>query len=249
MKRYTCIIVDDEQLARELIASHISKIGYLDVVATCSNAIEAKQALEIHNPDVLFLDIHMPNLTGLQLLKMLKKQPATIITTAHAEFAIEGFELDVIDYLLKPIVFERFFKAVTKVVDWIERGQDKFQTSSSNNPVSVVDKTQDDYFFVKSDYKIIKIAYDDILFIEALQKYVQIYTNQQRIVTLLSMSQLVETLPQSQFIRVHRSYIINLDKIENIDGNMIKISKHNIPISKSQREDFLKEIQKKGKGW
>lgn len=242
MKKYTCIIVDDETLARELLTVHIAKLPYLEILATCANAIEAKFALEKHQPDILFLDIQMPNLTGLELLRMLKRRPATILTTAYSEYALEGYELDVLDYLLKPIEFERFFKAVSKAVDWLDRGQ----TSVSSIPIPApVIEPQDNYFFVKTDYKMVKVVFSDILFIEALQKYVRIHTPSVRLVTLMSMSQLEETLPTGQFVRIHRSYIVNLDKIDSIEGNIVHIGKQQLPLSKGQREAFLEWVKRK----
>jgi DNA-binding LytR/AlgR family response regulator len=243
MKKYTCIVVDDETLARELLMAHIAKMPHLAIVATCANAIETKLALEKHQPDILFLDIQMPHLTGIDLLRMLKKSPATILTTAYSEYALEGYELDVIDYLLKPIEFERFFKAVSKAIEWLDRGYD-LTTHSITTPA----EPQNNYFFVKSDYKMVKVVFNEILFIEALQKYVRIYTTTTRIITLMSMSQLEETLPTGQFVRIHRSYIVNLDKIDSIEGNIVRIAKHELPISKGQRETFLDWIKKKGWG-
>lgn len=236
-------MVDDETLARELLIAHIAQMPHLAIVATCANAIEAKLALEKHQPDILFLDIQMPHLTGIDLLRMLKKSPATILTTAYSEYALEGYELDVIDYLLKPIEFERFFKAVSKAIEWLDRGYD-LTTHSITTPA----EPQNNYFFVKSDYKMVKVVFNEILFIEALQKYVRIHTTTTRIITLMSMSQLEETLPAGQFVRIHRSYIVNLDKIDSIEGNIVHIAKHELPISKGQRDAFLEWIKKKGWG-
>ncbi len=242
MKKYTCIIVDDETLARELLAGHLAKIPHLEILAACANAIEAKFALQQHRPDLLFLDIQMPDLTGLELLRMLKKRPATILTTAYSEHALEGYELDVLDYLLKPIEFERFFKAVSKATEWLDRGQVTGQAALTAAPA----EPPDNYFFVKSDYKIVKVVFGEILFIEALQKYVRIHTASQRIVTLLGMSQLEAMLPAGQFVRIHRSYIVNLNRIDNIEGNIVRIDKHQLPLSKGQREEFLDWVRKKG---
>lgn len=237
-------MVDDETLARELLIAHIAKMPHLAIVATCANAIEAKLALEKHQPDMLFLDIQMPHLTGIDLLRMLKKKPATILTTAYSEYALEGYELDVLDYLLKPIEFERFFKAVSKAVEWLDRGQTDLTTHNMATPA----EPQDNYFFVKSDYKMVKVVFSEILFIEALQKYVRIYTTTTRLITLMSMSHLEETLPAGQFVRIHRSYIVNLDKIDSTEGNIVHIAKHELPISKGQREVFLEWVKKKGWG-
>jgi two-component system, LytTR family, response regulator len=241
MKKYTCIIVDDETLAQDLLARHIAKIPQLELVATCSNAIEARFALEKHQPDIFFLDISMPNLTGLDLLRMLTRRPVTILTTAYSEYALEGYELDVLDYLLKPIEFERFFKSVSKAMDWLSRGQVSVQQSVIQAEAAPLPT----YFFVKSDYKIIKVVFEEILFIEALQKYVRIHTTTERIVTLMSMSQLEEALPSNHFVRIHRSYIVNLDKINSIEGAIIHLGKHKLPLSKGQREGFLERIKER----
>jgi DNA-binding LytR/AlgR family response regulator len=243
MKKYTCIIVDDETLARELLARHLAKIPQMELLATCHNAIEAKFALEQHSPDILFLDINMPNLSGLELLRMLKKRPATILTTAYSEHALEGYELDVLDYLLKPIEFERFFKAVSKATEWLDRGQ-----SVGNQLVATIEPPPPTHFFVKSEYKIVKVVFDEILFIEAMEKYVRIHTAAERIVTLLSMSQLESDLPAAQFVRIHRSYIVNLDKINSVEGNMVHMGKQRLPVSKSQRQAFLEMVDKQTLG-
>lgn len=241
MKRYTCIVVDDETLARELLCSHIKKIPQLQLLQTCHNAIDAKFAIDQHKPDILFLDINMPNLSGIELLKMLPQQPATILTTAHDAYAIESYEFQVLDYLLKPIEFERFFKAVNKAIEWHLRTKG-FDIKIENTTVQI---NSADHFYVKSDNKILKVVFDEILFIEALQKYVRIQTNTERIITLMSMSQLEEILPPDLFFRIHRSYIINTAKIDSIEGNMIHIQKHELPLSKAQRESFLELLRSK----
>lgn len=242
MKKYTCVIVDDETIARELLMAHIAKIPNLEILATCSDAINAKFILEKQSPDLLFLDIQMPNLNGIELLGILKKRPATILTTAFSEYALKGYELDVLDYLLKPIEFERFFKAVSKAVDWLDRGQ----TIVQNMEITLAAEPPNDYVFVKSDYQSVKVLFAEICFIEALQKYVRIHTTTQRIVTLLPMSQLEAMLPPALFMRIHRSSIVNLDKIDRVDGSLVHIGKHQLPISKSQREPFLLWLRKKG---
>ena len=244
MKKFRCIVVDDEVLARELIAAHVAKIPYLEIVAGCSDAISAKLALQEHEPDILFLDINMPALTGIELLRMLPKHPATIITTAHSEHSLEGYELDVVDYILKPIEFDRLFKAVSKATEWI--GQQGKNVNEVN--VNELEKQASNYFFVKSDYKIIKVVFDEILFIEALEKYVRINTATERIISLMSMSQLDSVLPRDKFYRIHRSYIVNLDKINAIEGNTIHIAKQQLPISRNQRDEFQVWVKKKGLG-
>jgi len=231
---YKCLLVDDESLAQELLAAYIAKIPYLELVQKCSTAIEAQIALQQHDIDILFLDIEMPELTGIDFLRSLSKKPATIFTTAYANYALEAFDLDVVDYLLKPIEFSRFFKAVTKAI----------QRIGGENISALPTEEKTNYFFVKADYKTVKVNHEDVLFIESHQKYICIYTTKQKIITLLSLSNIMQHLPSQQFVRVHRSYIINIDKIDSIEGNMIHINKHELPISKGQKEAFFALIDK-----
>ncbi len=249
MRQYSCIIVDDEILAQELLMHHISKIPQLNVVQCCHNAIDAKFAIEKQVPDLLFLDINMPSLSGIDLLKILRTRPATILTTAYSEYALESYELDVIDYLLKPIEFERFFKAINKSLDYINRGRpiendEKMHVENNKTPDSNV---KIDFIIVKADYKNVKIMLDDILYIEAMQKYVRIHTSASRFVTLMSMSQLEDILPSENFARTHRSFIVNLSKINSIQGNDLNIGNVALPISKGQMEDF--KIKMNAIGW
>lgn len=241
MLKYSCVIVDDETLARELLMLHIAKIPNLEVVDACSNAIDAKFSVEKFKPDILFLDIHMPNLSGIDLLKLLKQPPLTILTTAYSEYALEGYALDVVDYLLKPIEFDRFFKAVAKAMDLLVLKNAKEKTVEQTPP----ELPAETYFFAKVDYKMVRIEFESILFVEALQKYIRIHTENERFVILMSMVAAEELLPCQTFIRIHRSYITNIHKINSIEGNLVSIGKHRLPISKGYREAFLQKIQKK----
>lgn len=243
MQSYQCLIVDDEKLAQELLENYIKKIPYLEVIASCSNAMEAMQHLAQHEIDILFLDIQMPHVTGIEFLKMLKKTPATIFTTAYSEYALEGYELGLVDYLLKPIEFERFFKAVNKAVESLHK---KGEVQNIPISTSFPEKAKEDYFFIKSDGKIVRIAFDDILFIEALQKYIRIYTPNKKVMSLLSLSKIQEMLPSEQFARIHRSYIININQVDIIEGNMVRMRKHTLPISKGQREAFMERVKHRG---
>ncbi len=243
MKKYQCLIVDDERLARELIKSHLEKIPYLELHDMCANAIDAMSILQSQSIDLLFLDIQMPNLSGIELMRLLNKKPATIFTTAYSEYALEGFELDVVDYLVKPIEFERFFKAVSKAVERMSQKSVAPTLPSLPPPNS---SKEADYFFIKSDYKIIKINLADISYIEAEQKYVRICTDVQSYISLISMSKILESLPQGKFIRIHRSFIVNIDRIDSIEGNMIKIKEQKLPISKGQKEAFMELVNQKG---
>ncbi len=262
-KTYQCLIVEDEVLAQELLVSYIQNIPYLEVAKVCSTAIDAHVYLQ-QNPsiDLLFLDIEMPHLTGINFLKMLpnRNQLAVILTTAYKEYALEAFDLSVTDYLLKPIEFERFFQAVNKAIQKIEGNKNNVSpttiTTSMDNPSTAIKTTvpTENYFFVKADAKVIKLKFEEVLFIEGVQKYIRIHTNlptgnakntnqQQKIITLLSLSAILEKLPASQFMRIHRSYIINLQHIEHIEGNMVRIAGQDIPISKGQKEAFFKVIE------
>ena len=221
MKKYKCLIIDDEALARDLLVNYIDKIPNLEVTASFASAMEAIVVLQRETIDILFLDIEMPNLNGLKFLEHLQQQPATILTTAYSEYALKGFDLGVVDYLLKPIQFDRFFKAVLRVLDIqaisipIEKPQEK--------PV-------EKHFFVKVDSKFMQIAFDDIRYIEALQKYIRIHTENQKVLTLLSLSKIYSQLPKHQFMRIHRSFIVNLNKINAIEGNTIKIQNQEIAV-------------------
>lgn len=242
MKKYTCLIVDDERLAQELLENYIQKVPSLTHVASCSSALEAMQYLAQNKVDILFLDIQMPDLTGIEFLRTVKDVPATILTTAYSEYALEGYELSVIDYLLKPIEFNRFLQAVNKVFQ-----QNNIAPSTIPPVVSpTATPSAPTYFFIKTDSKIVKIAFDKVLYIEALQKYIRIHTVNKRVVSLFSMSKIQELLPVDRFFRTHRSFIINMDKIDSVEGNMVTIGSHTIPVSKGQKENFMILLKENG---
>ena len=247
--QYNCIIVDDEALARELLTGYIQKVPYLNLVGAYASAIEASQALRANVIDLMFLDIEMPHLTGLDFLKNLKNIPATIFTTAYSEYAIEAFTLEVVDYLLKPIEFDRFFQGVQKALKTIEKTSSSGEQSLTNETEPIINQpTQsgNDYFFVKTDQKIVKVRFAEVLFIEGLQKYVKIYlSNNEVLICLVSLSHLLETLPSPPFIRIHRSYILNIDHIQSIQGNTVTIDQHHLPVSKGQRNAFFQLIDDK----
>jgi DNA-binding LytR/AlgR family response regulator len=229
------IIVDDEPLAQDVLETYIDKMPEIELVSKCENAFEANEALKADNIDLMFLDIQMPQLTGVEFLKSLSNPPVVIFTTAYPDYAIEGFELDAVDYLLKPISLERFMKAVNKASEIIKARKAEYENHESND-----DK---EFFFVKADKKLIKCNYDDILYIEGLKDYVIIRQEASRIITLQTMKSLELKLPSDTFMRIHRSYIVNLDKIEAIVGNMVEIfekgqAKH-VPIGKNYRDELL----------
>ncbi len=229
-----CLIVDDEHIARKILTDYVGKVPELKLVASCSSALQALNHIKHDSIDVLFLDIQMPDLTGLDFLKILPNRPATILTTAYSEYAVQSYELDVIDYLLKPIDFERFYKAVTKVIS--------LKDSKINYPTNTSTPQTTDKLFIKADSKIVSVAFKDIIVINGQGAYVQIITIQGRkIMSLQSMSKLEELLPIN-FYRIHRSHIVNVDHIDNIDGNMVRLKDHTTIISKNKRDEFLKLI-------
>lgn len=236
------IIVDDEPLALDVLETYIEKIPELNLVTRCNNALEANDALTTHEIDLMFLDIQMPQLTGIDFVKTLNDPPIIIFTTAYPNYALEGFELDALDYLLKPISLERFMKATNKAIDQINLQR------SAAQPSGPMPEDGEDFFFVKADKKLVKIKYDEILYIEGLKDYVIIRLEKNRVITLQTMKSLEEKLPANLFQRIHRSYIVSLDKIEAIVGNMVEVSekgqaKH-LPIGKNYRDDLLEIINK-----
>lgn len=241
--KYSCLLVDDENLALRLLEDYVNKIPQLTIVGKCQNALSALQILQTQQIDILFLDIQMPDLTGIELIKILKNKPEIILTTAYAEHALEGYQLDVTDYLLKPIPFERFVQAVNKAMEYRNlrnAGVSNIHLTSAS--VSTAAPALD-YMFVKSDYKQIKVPYADILYIEGLREYVSIYTKEKRIVTLETLKNLELILPAQQFLRIHKSYIINTSKVEALNGNMVEMGKIKVPIGKNYREATLSVLK------
>lgn len=238
-KIYKCLIVDDESPARDLIRNYINNIPELEVAGECSNVLDAKQILDSENIDILFLDIQMPNISGLEFLKITKKQPATVLITAYSEYAIQGYELDVIDYLLKPVEFDRFYKSVNKSIEWLN------SQNISDKIVRIEDKeTKTEFIFIKADKEIRKIKCDQILFIESLREFVQIHTTQKKHITLQSLSKFEEILPKDQFFRIHRSSIVNIKAIDKIIGNSVIIGKNTLAISRGQKDRFFSLINR-----
>jgi len=227
-----CLIADDEPLALDVLENFIKRTPDLELVGRCENAMQAIQTLKEKQVDLLFTDIEMPEFNGIELVKSLNTKPLIIFTTAHPEYAVQGYELDIVDYLLKPIAFDRFVKSVNKASELMN-----FKKGESHV------KDELDYIFIKSEQKYIKVNFSDILYIEALADYVKVHTPEKRIITLQTMKNLEDKLPSEQFVRVHRSYIIALDKINSISGNVIYMNKDEVPIGKNFREEFFKIIQ------
>ena len=232
-----CIIVDDEPLAIDLIVDFVKKIPFLSLLGTCKNAFEANEAIHKQNVDLLFLDIQMPNLTGIQLMHGLEKKPLVIFTTAYSEYAVESYDLNAVDYLLKPFTFERFLKAVNKAYSQFSK---KEAVPAEHDGQGDGDK----FIFVSAEYKKLKINLEDILYIEGLSDYIKIYTGEKPILTLQRLKVMEEKLPRDRFIRVHRSFIVSLNKIESIQRNRIVIGKTFIPVGENYKDTFYKTIDK-----
>jgi DNA-binding LytR/AlgR family response regulator len=227
--KLTCLVVDDEQLARELLKEYIAKVPFLELKGLLRNPVEVAEVLDKEHVDILFLDIQMPDLTGIDLLKTLTHKPVVIFTTAYSEYAIESYELDVLDYLVKPFSFERFMKAVNKASDLIRLKQNADTVHAEN-----------EYLSIHADHKIYRVRVEDILYIEGLREYVSYYTSDQRIITLASLRKLEESLPKNKFIRIHKSYIVPVDKVKAVEGNMLDIGIKKIPIGRSYRDKVFK---------
>ncbi len=226
-----CIIVDDEPLAQNLLKDFVNKILFLNLKAKCKSAFEAIEALQENKIDLIFLDIHMPDISGIEFIKNTENLPLIIFTTAYSHYAIEGFEHNAVDYLLKPISFARFTKSVNRAYEIYK---------SKNKPDPDVGEKK--YLFVKADYKLVKINFDDILYVESLKDYVKFITVEKTILTLSRMKIMEEKLPSDKFIRIHRSYIVSIGKIDSINKSIVQIGKKNIPVSDSYRDNLMKFI-------
>lgn len=222
-----CIITDDEPIARKGLRRYISNVDYLTIVGECEDAVQLHNMLQSVHPDLLFLDIEMPRLSGLDFLANVQQAPKVIITSAYEQYALKGYEFDIVDYLLKPIPFARFLKAVNKVHMLME---------------SEVKNQVDSYIFIKTENILKKFYLKDILFIESLENYIVIYTYASKDVANLRLKNILETLPESQFMQVHRSFIVNLSRIEAIEGNRLIIGKHKIPIARTLKNEVYKII-------
>lgn len=231
-----CIIVDDEPLAIEILESYVAKVEQLKLEGSFRNAISAFTFLQQNPVDLIFLDIQMPKLSGIDFLKTLKNPPKVIITTAYRDYAIESFELEVVDYLLKPIPFERFLKAVAKV---LTPRTDQL-TATAPAPVAT-----EGYIYFKVDKKMIKTNISDILYIESVKDYVKVKTTEKEIITQQKISYLEESLPRRQFLRIHRSFIVNLERIDAYTATDVEISKYQVPIGRNYKNDVMKVLSEK----
>ncbi|WP_420155931.1 LytR/AlgR family response regulator transcription factor [Siphonobacter sp.] len=234
-----CLAVDDESLALDLLEDNIRKVPFLNLVKRCKNAFEAQEVMQQQPIDLLFLDIQMPGISGVQFVQSMTQAPMVIFVTAYEEFALEGFNLDVLDYLLKPVSFERFLKAVNKAYELHNLRHQETPAVAESTPAPA-----QEYLFVNADYSLVKIRIADILYVEGLKDYVKIYLEGQSrpVITRLTMKAMEEKLPSGPFLRVHKSFIIAFDKIESIRNLRIKIGQVHIPISESYGEALFKAI-------
>jgi len=228
--KISCIITDDEPFARKGLEGYIEKIGFFDLKGVCEDAMQLSDMLQKESVDLLFLDIQMPHITGVEFLRAIRNPPKVIFTTAYQEYAIDGFELDVMDYLLKPIPYERFLKAAWKARDYFALREQPANSAP--------------YIFVKANGKLEKIAFADILFVEAMENYVAIYLEGKKIVTHSTVKSLLEKLPSKQFIQTHKSYVAAIDKVDTIEGNTLHIKTYQVPVSKYLRDEVLAKIVK-----
>jgi DNA-binding LytR/AlgR family response regulator len=229
-------VVEDEPLAREGLLNYVREIDFLHVIKECDDAMEANKVLASEKIDLMFLDIQMPKITGIDFLKSLKNPPMVIMTTAYPNFALQGYELDVLDYLVKPFPFDRFLKAANKARDFFEL--------KSGNQHAEQTKTGADYFFVKCDYRYEKIQFQDILYIEGMENYIVIWTSTQKYVTLLRMKTVEETLPATGFIRIHKSYIVSIKAVSSIDGNEVIVAGKRLPMSRDKKSEIMEKVLK-----
>ncbi|GAA4344150.1 response regulator transcription factor [Flaviaesturariibacter amylovorans] len=231
-----CLIVDDEPLARQLMAGHVQQVAGLELVGTCATALEAFAHLHREPVDLLFLDIRMPGIDGLSFLRSLKAPPKVIFTTAYAEHAVEAFELEAADYLLKPITFERFLRAVQKV---LPRKEEAAAPPPPAAPAA-------DALFLKVNKRLLRVAYDDLLYLEGLGDYIKVYTPKEVHVSYLTLARAESLLPPALFVRVHKSYILNLQHLRFVEGSLARVGDADIPIGSTYREALLQRIQPGG---
>lgn len=235
-----CLIVDDEELARQLLAMYIARIPGLELVASCKNPLEAAPYLR-QEIDLLFLDIQMPEMSGIQWIKTMPRKPQIILTTAYAEYALEGYQLEVTDYLLKPFPFERFFQAVQKAVEWKRLTSANHGSQPSQDLLPQIEEST--YLMAKTGHKLVKIRFDELLLIQSKGEYVQYRNTTGNTMSLQSLKQLETILPVSQFMRVHKSFIVHLQKIDAVEGNTLLIENISVPIGATYKEELLKKLE------
>ncbi len=227
-RKYNVLIVDDEFLARKLLTEYISKVDFLQLIDTCADATKAMEVLSQERIDILLLDIQMPDISGMEMLKLINNKPAVILTTAYSEYAVDAFSLGVVDYLLKPFDYARFIQAINKAVSF--------------TPTETLSESNNDYIMVKADYKLYKVNFDDLLFIEGQHEYVTFHTKTKRITALYSLKNLEDTLPKDKFVRTHKSFIVSIKNIEDIDKTNVSVAGNKIPIGASFRDALIDRL-------
>jgi len=230
--KLNCLIIDDEPIARKGLEEHVQEIEFLNCIASCENALKASTYLNEQKIDLLYLDIHMPKVNGIDFLKSLKNPPLTILTTAYSDYALEGYTLDVIDYLVKPITFERFLKASQKAMEF-------FQLKTN---ASTYSSSRADYFFVRCDRKFEKVFFRDVSYVEGLQNYAVIHLHDRKLITYITLTSLENQLPKEEFLKVHKSFLISVPHVKAIEGDEIIIDDARIPISRNLREQVTHQI-------
>ena len=233
-REITCIVVDDEPMARDILASYIEKIPNLKLIKSCKNAMEAFEIINSEKIDVFFLDINMPEVTGLSLAKLIPQKSKVIFTTAYREYAVEGFNLKAVDYLLKPIAFDRFLEAVNTFFETLKSVEEKSNISK---------KSESEFFFVRSERKMVRVNFDEIIYIESLSDYIKIHLKEKSIVTRETITNIEAKLPQQNFLRTHRSYIVALKRIESYTNEYVELNKKAIPISRTYKESVLNKLE------
>lgn len=233
MKKIQSVVIDDEPLARKGLKEYINDVDFLQFSAEFDNPLKAADVINGPGCDLIFLDIQMPRITGLDFFRSLQNPPPVIFTTAYPQYALEGFEVNALDYLVKPISFDRFFKAVLKAKEYYEIRESNKTSAGAT-----------DHFFIKADNKLVRIFFNEILYVEALQNYVTIHTPGKKYMTYLTFKAVEEYLPRDQFLKVHKSYIVPFAKVDSIEGNDIKIGEQHIPISRNQREEVMEKLLK-----
>ena len=232
--KVNCIVIDDEPLARKGLKEYISEVDFLNFVGEAESPLKASPLLSIPDVHLIFLDIQMPKVTGLDFFKTLNNPPPVIFTTAYPQFALDGFDLNALDYLVKPISLERFLKAANKAKEFYElRAKNQSESNKENYT---------DHVFIKVDGRLVKILFENILFVEALQNYIAVHTKDKKYVSYLTLQSIAEFLPAGIFIKTHKSFIVAINKVDSIDGNNLQIANHLIPVSRSQKEEVLDKL-------
>ncbi len=233
--KLNCLIIDDEPLARKGLKEYIADVDFLNLIGEYENPMKATSLISSGEVQLLFLDIQMPKITGLEFFKTLQQPPPVIFTTAYPQYALDGFEVNALDYLVKPVSFERLLKAAMKAKEFYEVRQ-------KNQAEITIDTATPDYFFIKADNKLVKIFYEEVLFAEALQNYVSIQTNSNKYITYLTFKSVEDYLPADKFIKTHKSFIVAAAKVDSIEGNDIGIGQHHIPISRNLKDEVMEKL-------